>query len=344
MSDLKLAGVDLEDKLSRTQQDTVALVCCADNNYAMPLAVMVRSACENLSHQYKLLVFVIDGGIQAANKKRIWASVDPTRCDIRFIAKPDDLIKDFEGFKLSDKTGLAQLASHITGPALFKLLIPEILPSDLDRAIFLDCDLVVRGDLGKLWDTNLDDKYILAVQEFWIPYISAKGGIVNYQELGLPGDAKYFNSGVMVFNLKKWREDKISAKAIEYFKQNKEFLLWWDQDVLNAILVNQWGELDPKWNVTPGVHKVISGQHPLFPQTICDSLIQDPYVVHYATASKPWSTPKTSFLDTFVHREVFFQYVDLTDWSGWRLNFWRLTWVRVKRKWRSLKSSFLTKS
>jgi lipopolysaccharide biosynthesis glycosyltransferase len=318
----------------------IVLVCCADNNYSMPLAVMLRSVVENLKSDYQLLVFVIDRGITEQNKKRILKPLDPAKCEVRFLST-ETLDKNIRGDELSKdemfKSEFRALPDYITGTSLYKFIIPEILPAQVEKAIYLDCDLVVRGDLGKLWESNLADNYVLAVRELWIPYI--KDGIANYKELGLPGEAKFFNSGVLVLNLKRWRADKISTQLIDHLKRNIEYRTFWDQDTLNTILVEQWGELDPRWNVTPGVHKLLAVNSHLFSAEVRESLLQDPLVVHYASASKPWSTPKTAFYNEFQFKDVFFQYVDLTDWAGWRLTFWRLMWAKLGRKWRSLKSA-----
>jgi lipopolysaccharide biosynthesis glycosyltransferase len=319
----------------------VIVVCAADDGYSMPLAVTASSALENLSERYSLLLYVIDGGIQEHNKQKIIKSLPSGRCDIRFLPKPDviaGLAKEL--FQKSETQGMVQ-TKHIlsaSGAAYYRLFIPELLPDTVEKAIYLDCDLVVRGDLAQLWETSLEDQHLLAVQELWMPYVSI--GLVNYKELNIPGEAKYFNSGVLVMNLNKWRSDRTTDKALDYLKHNQQYLRCYDQDVLNAVLAEQWGELDHRWNVSPAIYRYPSWRESPVSEETFNSLIHDPYIIHYSTPSKPWSTRHTGFSDSFPFNHLFFNYIDKTVWKGWRLTFWRLLWFRMNRKLRQTKARF----
>jgi lipopolysaccharide biosynthesis glycosyltransferase len=309
-----------------TDNEPIIVVCAADDNYAMPLTVTVRSALVNLNSQRKILLFIIDGGIKNHNKQKILQSISIDNCEIKFIPKPDSWLDLMEFDNLGKDHWLS-----VSGAAFYRLMIAELLPKEFDKAIYLDCDLVVRGNLEELWANDLVDNYILAVQNLTIPYVSSPWGLLNYKELGISPDTKYFNSGVLVINLKKWRDDKMTIKAIEYLNKNKEYIRMHDQDVLNALFANQWGELDRRWNVPPYIIGIYSSwADSPFSEEVYNVLISEPYIIHYLTDKKPWTSRHTPLKDYFFH------YLDMTAWSGWRLTIWRRLKLKLINKFEHL--------
>ncbi len=312
------------------KSEPIVLVCAADDRYAMPLAVTARSALANLKGKRKMLLFIIDGNIKNYNKEKIIKSLKSENCEVKFIPKPDFLLKMAE-FQHYGKDRIFSAS----GAALYRLMIAELLPREFDKAIYLDSDLVVRGNLEELWETDLAENYVLAVQDMLIQYVSSPSGLLNYKELGISPDAKYFNSGVLVINLKKWRDDKITIKAIDYLKHNREYVRWHDQDVLNALLASQWGELDPQWNFMVGIYEYSLNlwKENIYPghnenvlndiQNLYNNLVRNPYIIHFTSGRKPWNSRHT------LLKEYFFEYADMTAWSNWRLTLWRQIWIKL---------------
>jgi len=307
----------------------VAVVCCADDDYSMPLAVMARSILENLHKDHQLLFFIIDGGIRNYNRLKILASLHSSQCEVQFISKPSFLSDQVVDSLQQSATRTKHILSK-SGAAYYRLFLSELLPHNLEKVIYLDCDLVVRGDLTQIWNVDIGDNYVLGIQELWTPFLST--GLATYRELDFPQEAKYFNSGVLVINLKRWRDDQILDKFLNYIEKYKNSLIHHDQDVLNAVLVESWGELDHRWNVTPAIYHYLSWQDSPVSEETFNQLINDPYIIHYATSAKPWAVAKTGFKESFPFNDVFFHYLDYTVWSGWRLTFWRLLWLKLKRK------------
>jgi lipopolysaccharide biosynthesis glycosyltransferase len=332
---MNTVSLDSQDSSSKAffEKDSIVVVCSADNNYAMPLAVTVCSLLQNLESNRNLICFVIDGGITKQNKRKLLKSVALNKgdrnCDLIFIPLPASLLN-----RLNLSPDWKSTTSYFTAATYYRLVIPELLPQTFDKAIYLDCDLVVLGDLGKLWERDPCENYVLATVDTWIPDASK----VPY--LGLPLDCRYFNAGVLLINLKKWRHDGVTAKCLDYLEQRSKILPHADQDVLNVLLANHWGELDPRWNVTPGIYYYPLWEETSLSEAMFNSLFCDPYIVHYATASKPWSTSGSGFPDSFQFKDVFFDYLDMTAWSGWRLTFWRSLGFKLKRKIRKYQLMF----
>jgi len=299
---------------------SIILVCAADNNYAMPLAVTVRSALANLKSNRKIALFILDGGISKSNKKKIIKSLQSEKLDISWIQVDETQLKN------------PVLTRHITVASYYRLLITEFLPPEFDKAIYLDTDMVVKGNLEELWNIPLEDNYLLAVQDDVQLYISMCDGLRKDYNLGSVSDYKYFNAGLLVINLEKWRKENIGVKVIEYIEQNRKYLIN-DQDGLNAILVGKWGEIHPRWNQMPRIYDYLSWKESPHTEDIYEELLHKPYIIHFTNSPKPWYAGLKAEC-RHPKKDLFFQYLDMTDWSGWRDTFW----IRLVRKFMKVTS------
>jgi lipopolysaccharide biosynthesis glycosyltransferase len=295
----------------------------------MPLAVTARSILENLDRKRKLQLFIIDGGIEKSNKRKIQKSLNCDRCTIEWLKVSNSVVEN-----LPLATGVS---SHVSIASYYRLLIPELLPKDLPKAFYLDSDLIVDRDLGELWDIDMGENYLLAVQDPGTPYVSSQPfGLARYQELGIPADAKYFNAGVLAINLEKWRSDRIAGKIFEYLDRNRQYVRSHDQDGLNAVLAGKWGELNPCWNQQWAIFTYHSWQESPLSEAVYNEVINRPYIVHFSSVAKPWNT-----IDEHPFNHLFFRYLDLTAWKGWRLTKSRRLWRRVNRELIQFKKSFV---
>ena len=133
------------------------VVLAADDNFAMPLAVTIRSALENLAPDRTLRIYVLDAGIKDETKARLVQSWPPGRYQVEWLKV--------------DARALAgvPVSGHINLVTYYRVLLPRVLPADLSRVIYLDADLVVCADLGRLWDCDLDGHLCLAAQDCAAP-------------------------------------------------------------------------------------------------------------------------------------------------------------------------------
>jgi lipopolysaccharide biosynthesis glycosyltransferase len=296
--------------------EPLVIVAGTDNNYAIPLAVTLCSAISNLKNQLQIHIFIIDGGINRVNQQKIDKSLKAENIQVTW-AKPNDA-----------KLGKMLISQHITLASYYRLLIPEILPPQYNKAIYLDSDLVVTGDIEELWNIDITDQYLLAVQDMHTTHVSSREGIKKYQELGLPSDAKYFNSGVLSINVDKWRTDNISDRCIEYIEKYKEYVRLHDQEALNVVLCNQWIELDPKWNQQFHIFSYSSWQESPFTKEVYNNIIQKPYIIHYTSKyAKPWNLGCTH-----PRKSLYFDYIDKTAYSGWRMDLFRRLRLKIKEE------------
>ncbi|WP_277879250.1 glycosyltransferase family 8 protein [Leptolyngbya sp. FACHB-711] len=301
----------------------IVVVCSADEIYAMPLTVTIYSVLSNLaSKATKILLFIMDGGIKKATKRKIESSLRSNQLEIQWIQIDRNQYKNLPELR------------YLTVAAYYRLLVTEVLPKEFEKVIYLDSDMVVLGPLEELWQVELGDKPVLAIRNGYPHLFSLVPGLSNYKELGLNPDSLYFNSGLLVINLQKWREDRIGAKALEFIEQNRATIHDPDQDALNAVLEGQWGELDPRWNQMPQIYEFSDWKESPFddPETY-QSVLDDPLIVHYAI-SKPWHLAcNHPAIPLFEH------YLDQTAWAGVRDTRLNLFIRKVKREIRSWRNS-----
>jgi lipopolysaccharide biosynthesis glycosyltransferase len=187
---------------------------------------------------------------------------------------------------------------HVSIATYYRVLATQILPSNLDKAIYLDSDLIVIGSLADLWNIDLNNHALAAVKDQYI----SDCDIERLTELGLPPEASYFNGGVLLINLTFWRRHSVSDRAIAYARNHPDKVKWWDQDALNVILVDHWMEIPSVWNLQCWD---------------CDKLfseLNDVAVVHFSGPVKPWHW---SMKHTF--KSEYRKYRLKTPWPRYRL-------------------------
>jgi lipopolysaccharide biosynthesis glycosyltransferase len=281
--------------------DRIFVACSADDAFAMPLAVMLRSALDTLSEPHALEAFVLDGGIAAANREQLERSLASPRLTLHFVTPNPKAI-----------AGIRH-RGRVSRATYFRMFVAELLPTSIDRVLYLDADIVVTADLARLWAEPQRGLPVLAVRDAGAPTVSASRGLQNYHALGLAPELAYFNAGVMSLDLIRWREESLAQRLLGYLDTHSYAIRWWDQDALNAVLAGRWGELDPRWNQIPQIWEPAGDDHDAFPASVRELVIRDPWIVHYSTWSKPWHWDCSH-----PARGLFFEVLDRTAWAGWR--------------------------
>ena len=264
------------------------IVTVANDNYALALAVMLKSVEVNLKPNTKAQVFILMKDFGKEAMTQISNSIQSEIVELNWVIVADDKIS---GLKVN---------GHISIDTYYRLLIEEYFPQ-YSKVIFLDADLILKTSITDLWDLEIDNNHLLAA-----PLTSKHSGIVSgprglpaYKLVGIPSDTRTFNAGVMVLNLNLWRRDLISEKVIQYLREYSDHVLWWDQDGLNAILYDKWKPIDAKWNAITS--HLISKQDSLLTEKEFDEVCFAPFIIHYAGPLKPWQPDyDLAFHDIFI--------------------------------------------
>jgi lipopolysaccharide biosynthesis glycosyltransferase len=274
-------------------------VFACDAGYAMQLATTLRSIAE--TNQWPLEVYVLSDGLSEDTKKKVVDSLPKGSALIRWLSVD---LTAFAGFST---------LRHISTATYARLLIASMLPDRVHRALYLDADILVLDDLAPIWELDLEGSVLGAVLD---QRLSKHIKTSNASLTGLPHVRDYFNAGVILIDLARWRAERISEKALEYLKIYPHSL-YSDQDALNVACDGLWKQLDPRWN-----YYQIDLKKPLSDL----SAAQRPGIVHFHGCLKPWDArslnPNAGFYDSFRTRTLFacteverLKHVPLVIWS-----------------------------
>lgn len=263
------------------------IALASDNNYAQHVAVVAASIlCNTKSNVH---FHVLSDGISQPKIQLIGQTIGNLSGQLS--------VYDLSSYQCFDNLFTS---GHISKAAYFRLDIANILPMDVDKVIYMDVDLLVLQDIAELWNCDLQGKPLAAVPDYGI-MASKRLMKQKKQVLGLSMDSLYFNSGVVVMDLKQWREHSYAEQVIKLAAEGN--LPHHDQDALNKVFMNKWTPLPLNWNVIPPVFN-------LFPKILLRkdlrnnavSARKDRAVLHYAGRYKPWEFDlKEEFNDKYYY-------------------------------------------
>ena len=271
----------------------INIISSADENYAQHLGVMIFSLLDSADDPSRIKIFILDGGIDENNKKKLIDQVKIFKSSLEFI----EIDKSkFGNFKISD---------HISHAAYYRIIIPELF-GNLEKVLYLDCDLIIKRNIAELWDTNLGDSCLAAVEDAAL--------FSRNKELEIPEGSRYFNSGVMLIDIEKWKKNGISKKIFEFLSKKNTDILWWDQDGLNGILYDKWMQLSPIWNQQRDFFAIKDISYLGFSQKNFTEALTFPAIIHFTTRSKPWQN-----LDDHPLKYEYLFYLNQSLWKGSKL-------------------------
>ena len=268
------------------------IALCHDKHYAPYAATVIASVMENNKGE-DIVFHLICDDIPADTQRILNEWITSHHCKIRFYTINAD---NFMGFPFEENARL-----HYG--AYYRLFLGEVL-KDIDRVLYLDCDLIVNGSLRELWETDIEDYALAGVRDRVNDYIHV------FNRLRYPMIDGYFNSGVLLINLKKWREDCFFEKAQLLAKQMPLALKNHDQDIINAIYHGQIKMLDFKYNLLEYylyVEEWLDMDRKYYPDII--KACHEPVIVHFCMPIKPWHYECINPFKT-----LYYEYRTMTPW------------------------------
>jgi lipopolysaccharide biosynthesis glycosyltransferase len=277
----------------------INVVVAADGAFCRQLAVTI-SGISRFAGGVAHRVFVFHDGYEAELRRRVERSATDG-VDIKWVEATSAVLDT------------AILPEYLPKAALYRLRITELLPDDVERVIFLDTDVVVRGPLVELSQTDLDGALLGAVRDAVYPWAGSPQ-CLDWRALGVPPDTPYFNSGVMLIPLEHWRSTGVGPRALELL--GAHVFRYGDQCALNAVASGDWKALPPHWNLQSGHLPQDSPAWIVEPSDDMERALSRPTVVHFTWflgQRKPWEARSTA-----PHRDLWFDALDHTAWTGWR--------------------------
>ena len=216
-----------------------------------------------------LHIFILEQDVSYENKSKILSLKSIRDCEISFITIEPSIFCNFPEFE----------GSYISKTAYFRFLVADLL-KDIDKILYLDCDVIVLSGIEELFMQNIADFYIGAVEDIGF-YFDWTCSFKSFDT--------YANSGVLLINSKKWRQDNISQKLFETVEKYGDKLVYHDQTTINLVCKGKIKFFDLSYNLQVFVFYKISIllNHPLRKQLL--EVIKEPKIIHYTNKTKPWN-------------------------------------------------------
>ena len=253
----------------------IVLIC--DDAYALPTMVCIQSIMMNIDPNDFYDIHICTFGLNETNVEKF------EKMSLQNISVHVHIVERLE---IGNKLSQINQQTHVTTTALIKLELPNIF-ANLDKILYLDSDIVLKGSIHELFEVDVNDAYLAASFEYWKYHTN-----LQYCPRENRKDDFYFNSGVMLLNLRKMREDSIPDQLWEY-KLNHTKTKLMDQECLNMVCGQAVIPLSIKWNFNPvflldehlkGINVVYHEQY-----ANIDQLLEDVHIIHYVgKEDKPW--------------------------------------------------------
>ena len=251
------------------------IVLCADKNFAKPAHVTLFSLCHNNPDVEKNFHIITDSDSRETLECELDGEEKRLGIKLNFHTIPKEWCSVLP-------VGQDGQSSHITLASYYRLFLSSVLPEEIEKVLYIDCDIIVRGDVSGLLDTDMTGKAIAGVSDM------NEGDVRIYNRLGYYPCEGYFNAGVLVINLKYWRDHALQEEFLRYAQANRSILKFHDQDILIFTLRKSRISLPLRYNV----QEQFLWKSPNF--IVWDRLdeyneaISQPVIVHYTAMIKPW--------------------------------------------------------
>ncbi len=248
----------------------------SDDNYAFLLGGCLTSLLKSNSDVEEINVYIIADHISDASIEKI---KDIGR-------KYGRLIVFLDPPHMNDKL---VVKGSLNISTYYRLMLSSSVPQTVDKLIYLDCDVLIRGSLKELWDTNISDYLIAGVYDTTGKYAR--------EAVGLKKDEKYVNAGVLLINLKKWRDQQVEKECLDYLAEQNWKVEFNDQGVINHVCSAKTYLFSPKYNYMPTYERYTWRQLSWLVNSdmfcSCESLREskkNPIIIHFAgyAFSRPW--------------------------------------------------------
>ena len=278
-------------------KEKINIVFACDSNYAQHAAVAMMSILKNTADPARIVFYLLDDQMDAAIKEKIRVSMEQAHAAIHFCEVDASRFADFF------------VSGQLSRAAYFRMEMGKLLPDSVEKVIYLDCDLLVFDDIAELWDYDMNSHPLAAVMDLGI-MASSKDWRGKQEQLGFLSDDIYFNSGVLMVDLKSWREHDYGRQAEQLAAQNK--YRHHDQDALNKLFHRNWQPVPLRWNVIPPVWylflKILRRRD--FRRLAMEAR-KHISILHYAGGYKPW---EYETYDAFNAR--YYEYLRQTEFRG----------------------------
>lgn len=247
----------------------IPIILISSNEFIPHCATTMASILHNINKSYHISFYILSFDLTDKNKNKLEKLKQIASCDIFFPKLDDNLLERF------DKIAIP---AHVSKVCYLKIFIPDILP-EANKAIFIDCDTICRDDISELYNINLGENYFGMVE--------GVGNEIVTKDLWGEAARDYFNSGVILINIQKLREDDYLMQIENRISKNIKKYQIADQDIINDSFRGNILRISARWNFFHEYH-FLRPQYRPSDENDYKSALENPSIVHYVGKVKPW--------------------------------------------------------
>ena len=285
--------------------DDVVIVFACSENFVPYLSVAIQSIVENVSPDRRYDIIVLTRNITPASMITLTRQATSDNVGIGFL-DVDAALGDIE----------LPHHGHFRPETYFRLLAPQLLPN-VDKAIYLDSDLIVDADVAELYDTDVTGYPLAATRDAdtigQIEGYDATVGPYLKDELGMDDPHDYFQAGVLLMNLAELRR---TVSPREFLRLSTlRMWRWLDQDVLNRVVNGHYVRVHMRWNYLMDWQHLrrthIIANAPADVRAEYEEAAANPAIIHFAGPdNRPWLYPDADRAELFWRYAMHSPYLD----------------------------------
>lgn len=293
------------------------VIYSSDNNYARHAGISITSLYDHNRSVENINVYLIDDSISEENHRHLDEIAEKYGRNITYI--PFGPHK--EKLTLNNKWELPI-------SAYARLFVAEMVPEHVERLLYLDCDTIISDSLQELWDTDMEGKTIAAIEDV--------ASCIFQPETGLPESYRYICSGIILIDMKKWRETHAQMRLLSYLDSRQGVVRHHDQTILNGVFWNDCHMLHPRYDaLTPTFlmsYENLKAYFRLWDKYYTKKEIQEsvrnPAIIHFTSANigRPWEN------SAHPKAKIYQKYWKESAWKDAPWGTFRPTYDAVQRR------------
>lgn len=262
-------------------RDIAHIVYASDDIFSEIMGISMLSLYENSKDMDEIVVYILDSGISDSNKQKIESICNKYCRKLPVWIPARNISAELSMDVAVDRGSLSQYA---------RLFISSVLPDDLQRVLYLDCDTIINHSINELWNLDTQGKTIAALMDAFSSKYRAN--------IELHTSDIMFNSGVMLVDLAKWKEQQVEQRLLQFIADKKGKIQQGDQGALNAILSHDIFCFEPYFNSVTIFYDFSYKEMIIYRKPPCfyteeqiKKAIEEPRVIHFTTSflsRRPW--------------------------------------------------------
>lgn len=270
-------------------KNMINIALATDDNY-LPLAVV---ALESLfdTNDCEFHIHLLANNISKNRLDAFRDSLPNNRCELSIY--PMENLRGMLGIDVPPTISIVSYA---------RLFLPSILPTTVDKVLYIDCDIMFNGNIQDFYNTELDNALVAGVHDLLL-------GKAYKKLVSIPQEEPYFNAGILLIPLDTWRREGMQQKFLDYLLSHNGTVYHHDQGIINAVCAGRKKVVLPRYNTISNYfyypYKYMSRHTPNFyTEDQYKTATEQPAIIHFTgiIPGRPWEEGCTHpYKDNYIY-------------------------------------------